>query len=119
MRPFTVFLLVLATAIQGCGDGSSTPEWEKARKEAAYIDLNKDQVKERLKDPDSAQFRDVFVSNTGGLPVVCGEVNAKNSFGGYGGFQRFISAGTLQLVAKDMAAGEFDTSWVKFCGHRG
>lgn len=39
-------------------------------------------VKSLLKDPDSAQFRKV--KNT------CGEVNAKNSFGGYTGYKRFL-----------------------------
>jgi hypothetical protein len=42
-------------------------------------------VAERLIDPDSAQFRNVTVVGDS----VCGEVNSKNRFGGYVGFQRF------------------------------
>ncbi|AVS91419.1 hypothetical protein C8246_05925 [Paracidovorax avenae] len=42
-----------------------------------------------LKDPNSAQFRDIkYKPNKGGW-TMCGEVNAKNSFGAFTGFQRF------------------------------
>jgi len=106
----------LAIVAVGCGDGKPDPEMEKARIEANYIDLAKDRMKGRAKDPGSVQFRNIFVSRSAGVPVVCGEVNAKNSFGGYGGYQRFFSAGEIQVVEKDMAAGEMDKSWDKFCG---
>jgi len=43
-------------------------------------------VKGRLKDPDSAQFRNVRRLPDGDI---CGEVNSKNGFGGYVGFQHF------------------------------
>ena len=45
-----------------------------------------------FKDPGSAQYRNVglYKSTTGkGGDIVCGEVNAKNSYGAYVGFQRF------------------------------
>nr|WP_295111768.1 hypothetical protein [uncultured Caulobacter sp.] len=42
-----------------------------------------------LKDPSSAQFRDVKASSQ----AVCGEVNAKNSYGAYTGFRHFIVEG--------------------------
>ena len=51
--------------------------------------MAKDKVKETLKDPKSAQFKNVMFRNVGNSPVICGEVNSKNSFGGYIGFQRF------------------------------
>lgn len=44
-------------------------------------------VTSRLKDPDSAQFQDVTYDASN--RVACGQVNAKNSFGGYTGFQQF------------------------------
>lgn len=45
----------------------------------------------QLKDPESAQFRDVKFKSTGesGSWNMCGYVNAKNAFGGYVGFTRF------------------------------
>jgi hypothetical protein len=61
------------------------------------------EVRDRLTDPGSAQFRDVqhygetFVAKDGtrdrmGLHVVCGNVNAKDKLGGYGGYRGFVAA---------------------------
>ena len=51
-----------------------------------------------LKDPDSAKFRNERV---GGhlITVVCGEVNSKNSLGGYVGYERYIGAGEAYAMA--------------------
>lgn len=78
----------------------------------SYMLVEQDKIKSRLKDPDSAEFRNVFVSSK---YAVCGEVNAKNSFGGYTGFVRFISGGDMQVVESDMAAGEMDKAWPQIC----
>ena len=78
----------------------------------SYMLVEQDKIKSRLKDPDSAEFRNVFVSSK---YAVCGEVNAKNSFGGYTGFVRFISGGNMQVVESDMAAGEMDKAWPQIC----
>lgn len=42
-----------------------------------------------LKDPDSAVFKDVW--HVGGGRALCGQVNAKNSYGGYSGFRPFVA----------------------------
>lgn len=52
-------------------------------------------VKSKLKDPESAQFRNVvkYTSShyeSGHNTAVCGEVNSKNGFGGYVGFTEFM-----------------------------
>ena len=48
-------------------------------------------VREKLTDPESAQFsREVIDSTLSGIATVCGYVNAKNQFGGYVGRRRFI-----------------------------
>jgi hypothetical protein len=47
-------------------------------------------VKSELRDPSSAQFRDVHLNKLNSSEV-CGEVNAKNAFGGYSGFARFAA----------------------------
>lgn len=63
-----------------------------------------------LKDPDSAQFR----NQKGG----CGEVNAKNSFGGYSGFKRFIASGKDMVFMEGdpaLAPGAFQEAWNKVC----
>jgi hypothetical protein len=45
-------------------------------------------VTKHLLDPRSAQYRNEFLSHRG---VLCGELNSKNSSGGYVGFRRYIS----------------------------
>jgi len=52
-------------------------------------------MQHRLKDADSAKFRDVRVLaktlKDGSVAFdVCGEVNAKNSYGAYGGYSVFL-----------------------------
>ncbi len=88
MKAYAIFALL---AVGGCDPN---------------INAAKNAVKETLKDPESAQFRNVRTvetlppgeSNHGyvdkthpGLPAgVCGEYNAKNALGGYTGFSGFI-----------------------------
>jgi hypothetical protein len=51
-----------------------------------------------LRDPSSAQFRNVkAVTNDLGA-AVCGEINGKNAFGGYAGFQDFVVVGQRAWV---------------------
>lgn len=47
-------------------------------------------IKGRLKDPDSALVSDVRVVHYAGGRFACGEINAKNSLGGYVGYKPFI-----------------------------
>jgi hypothetical protein len=49
-------------------------------------------VRAQLKDPGSAQFRNVTATHPDSvsLPVICGEVNARNGYGGYVGFVPFL-----------------------------
>ena len=63
----------------------STPSVDRRAEKAKWIVRGKEAVKNRLKDPDSANFRNVFYKNAGGH-VICGEVNSKGGFGGYAGF---------------------------------
>ncbi|RIJ09897.1 hypothetical protein DXT77_15765 [Pseudomonas sp. 91RF] len=64
----------LAFAVTGCG-GSD-------------IDRARTAVADRLKDPDSAKFRNERQVSDGGI---CGEVNGKNGFGAYSGFAPFFA----------------------------
>lgn len=56
------------------------------------IDRARAAVLEKLKDPESARFRNIrSVGPKDDLgEVICGEVNAKNEMGGYVGFQTFF-----------------------------
>jgi hypothetical protein len=70
-------------------------------------------VRGELKESDAAQFRDVRANFTEEFGVVaCGRVNAKNDFGGYTGFRRFVSGGkTVILEGRDNVAD----AWVGAC----
>ncbi len=50
-----------------------------------------------MKDPSSAQFREMKRQG----PLICGEINAKNSYGAYAGFQPFLVWDGKAMVAKD------------------
>lgn len=110
-----VSLTILASACSNSDSAQPDKKSSEAAKKASYIALNQERIKGRLKDPESTQFRNVFVSNTSYIsddtPMVCGEVNAKNSFGGYSGFERFVSHGSVQLLETNMADGEMDKTW--------
>lgn len=70
-------------------------------------------VRRELKDPGAAQFKDVRANYTEEFDVVaCGQVNAKNEFGGYTGFRRFVSGGqSVILEGRDNIAD----AWMGAC----
>lgn len=58
-----------------------------------------------MKDPSSVQFRNDRITQSGWL---CGEVNAKNSMGGYTGFKKYMSHGpTANYIEGDGVLGEW------------
>lgn len=70
------WIIVVGLLTAGC-----TPAEHKAAEEA---------VRQSMKDPDAAQFKNIkSVKTLKAIPVVCGEVNGKNSYGGFVGFKRF------------------------------
>lgn len=76
---------------------------------------------DRLKDPDSARFKDEFISlpEEAGSPVLslCGQVNSKNSYGGYTGFTAYIVT-TEGMVVMDTHEVPTATSYLRpvWCG---
>ncbi|HEV7694324.1 MAG TPA: hypothetical protein VGO52_26045 [Hyphomonadaceae bacterium] len=86
-------------------------------KEIAYIENETKAVRDRLKDPKSAEFSKLFVSRKSGAPIVCGYVNSKNGFGGFTGAQRFVGASGagITVTEEDMAKGEMANLWAKVC----
>lgn len=61
-------------------------------------------VRQMLKDPGSVEFRNVSViqlsTAEGDAPIVCGEFNARNSLGGYVGFEPFAWHPDGKLITK-------------------
>ena len=87
--------LAIPLALAGCKPGE-----EKA------ISLAQSEVAANLKDPASAQFRNVKVAKMEDadddrvIAVVCGEINGKNGFGAYAGFHPFYVE--LNMKSKGM-----------------
>ena len=102
--------LVVVAGVAGCGKSDA----DKQREMDVNLKLlGEKYIKAKLKDPSSAEFRNQFIGIKG---APCGEVNSKNSFGGFTGFQRYIVAGKdMAVTAQDMAPGEFETSWSQIC----
>lgn len=76
-------------------------------------------VRQQLRDPESAEFRDVRVRHTNGSTAVCGQVNAKNGFGGYTGYTDFIVLGAIPMTRSSENARAFAKLWTRFCTERG
>lgn len=54
-------------------------------------------IQSRLRDPSSAQFRNErFTENR----TLCGEVNSKNGMGGYTGFEKYFTTGSVSYLEK-------------------
>lgn len=106
----TVMIISMCLSLAACG---STEADTKADKQRWMIEKTKTAVQQRLKDPESAEFSDVHTVEYQGATVVCGHVNAKNSFGGKSGMQRFVGAGDTVFLEEDGASAVAE-SWVMF-----
>lgn len=93
------------------------PEKPSAVELTKFAVLSKYKIEERLKDPDSAVFRNVSVyrhpKSDGGY-VFCGEVNAKNGFGGMVGYERFVAT-PIAAVIESMGPTAFEKGWRDMC----
>lgn len=96
--------------------GSDAPTPPVAQQNDLWMQKAQESVREQLKDAGSAEFRNVAIRDYKGAPFVCGEVNAKNGFGGYSGYQQFIFAGSMgTLLSEHMKPGEMTKAWSEFC----
>jgi hypothetical protein len=67
------------------------------------IEKGKAAIANKLKDPSSAQFRNVRLVKYLDGEVICGEINGKNSYGGYVGYSDFVAdvnSGQLRYAGK-------------------
>lgn len=70
----------------------------------------KEIVRNSLKDPTSAKFQN--------LKKYCGEVNAKNSYGGYTGFKKFYISNSEPVFMPNDDEGDnlqFELGWLAHC----
>lgn len=128
-------LLLISLALAGCQTAaqqatddavmsmSATPPNPnyKPPSDKVAIDTARRTVTSQLKDPDSAKFSQLvrkLAPNARGEPtdVICGSVNAKNSFGGYTGSRPFVFF--VERAEVTMAEGDPVNTIVvnNFCG---
>jgi hypothetical protein len=88
---FILMMVLLATHGVGMGsvNKSVIKDVSQPSSSQIFIEMAEDAVRKVLKDPYAAQFRNVHVGREDFKPVR-GEVNAKNSFGRYNGFEKFF-----------------------------
>lgn len=72
---------------------------EKAKHDVSLISQLQTQTAQQLKDPASAQFQNVHLNTA--RTALCGQINAKNSYGGYVGFRNFITTDKGAFVAPE------------------
>lgn len=103
LLPF-VYVVAVSISLIGCGKSKEQIEAEEAAaaralalaqeaKEAAEKAAKIAELRElllaSLKDPGSAQFTNLTLKESSAGKVLCGQVNAKNSYGGYVGARPF------------------------------
>lgn len=105
-----ILLCIVVGLLFGC---EKSPE-QKYKEQKKVVEQKTQQViRESLKDPDSAKFRNIY--------EVCGEVNAKNSYGAYTGFKKFvINMQDKQIYMEpsslhDENYDNFHNSWRTYC----
>ena len=107
-----VLALIFAISLTGC----SSSQDSIVADDAEIIEGARSTLRDTLKDPSSAEFRNEKVGFYEGRAVVCGEVNSNNSFGGKTGFQRYVAANASAVVTEEaMDPLEFETVWARIC----
>lgn len=96
MRVTIATVVGAAALVAGC-------QWLPGTDEHAIAEARRD-VAATLRDPASAQFREVRAhKQKDGTTAVCGEVNGRNAFGGYAGFQNFVThEGRVHILDDDV-----------------
>lgn len=86
LKILNITVVIFGTSlVAACGNQTTDME--------SRLALVKQSVTYDMKDPSSADYRNIKVFNNTEVrkALVCGEVNSKNSFGAYVGFKRFIA----------------------------
>jgi hypothetical protein len=108
------------TLIAALALASTTLSAEMPKDPAKWGREAKTKLSHALKDAPSARWARLFVSSWSWkgerYPTLCGEVNAKNSYGGYTGFKRFYFHPETGYSFEDTHPDVFDDLWNENCG---
>lgn len=92
-----------------------TPDTPMVLDPLRFKAAEEEHVRLELPDPESARFREEFVSEIRPILVVCGEVNQKNHTAGYTGYQRFISGPEFIALESAVGAEIMTQMWSAMC----
>jgi len=92
-------LLAFLLAQQRAEHEAPAREWQAEK--AAVVAEAHALVLVRLKDPASAQFGEDRILGSGPDRRVCGTVNARNTYGGYSGADRYVVMGGYAFFGSD------------------
>lgn len=92
-------LLAFLLAHQKAAREAPARDW--AAEKAVVVGEAHALVLARLKDPASAQFGEDRVLGSGPDRRVCGTINARNSYGGYAGADRYLVMGGYAFFGDD------------------
>jgi len=111
-----IALMILVMLMKAIPDNRSESDKKRSNEQfqaLVKISTMEETVKTKLKDGDSAKFKDVqyVAKNKGG--AVCGYVNSKNGFGAYTGYKSFVGVG--KVVFFEDEADDFYKVWNKLC----
>ncbi len=82
-------LVVLLLVAGFCALGPSEEETRERYRQPVAEQMVKDELASRMKDPSSVQWQGIVSAESDSVFYVCGEFNARNSFGAYTGFESF------------------------------
>lgn len=104
-------IVALTASLVGCASHVSKDPWRPSMvmvsASEAQIEKATQAVRDKLRDPDSANFSGIFATNKPGrseAPVICGFVNAKNAYGGYAGKVAFAYASEKAVFIQEASA---------------
>lgn len=112
--------IVLATCLLfelSYADMSDAYDKTTDSKKIGWMQKGMEAVRMKLKDSKSAKFRNVyFHRGKDDIPMTCGEVNSNNSFGGKAGYQKFLSAGRVDVTyLEEEISDGISQAWNQFC----
>ncbi len=111
---FIIFPIFVVWGVWTIFTNDAAQKSNRHMQQLVWVEQSKDAVRGRLKDLKSAEFKEVFFNRVKGTPMVCGQVNSKNSLGGYTGYQRFVASGNT-LAFFERETQDFPTVWNKYC----
>lgn len=111
-------ILKIFVAIVGAMMAMQATQAQMMMKErSVFIKEAKEQVANSMIDPESARYRNLFLSELA-TQALCGEINGKNRYGGYVGFQKFYSIPFGSAISTGQDDKSFEIGWNSYCKHK-